>query len=99
MSFVTTQLVLMTVAAATSDGSGQAIRDRNATAAAPTIGAAPVAADQVSAPTVPRFVAHAARYQAVNAGAVAVHDLCVITLGTSAVACAGAEDINVIARG
>jgi hypothetical protein len=97
MSFVTTQPELLAAAAGNLGGIGSAIVAGNATAAAPTTGVMPAAADEVSALTAAQFAAHAQMYQAVSAQAAAVHELFVTTLGASADSYAATEAANAIA--
>jgi hypothetical protein len=97
MSFVTTQPEELTAAAGTLQGLGSGMAAGNAAAAAPTTGVVPAAADEVSALTATQFAAHAAMYQAVSAQAMAIHELFVNTLGTSAGSYAATEAANAVA--
>jgi hypothetical protein len=85
---------MLLAAASNLQGVGSAVAAGNAAAAAPTTGVVPAAADEVSALTAAQFAAHAAMYQAVAAGAAAIHDLFVTTLGTSAGSYAATEAAN-----
>ena len=97
MSFVTTQPELLAAAANQLQGIGAVMTAQNATAAAPTTGIVPAAADEVSALTATQFGAYAAMYQAVSAQAAAVHDMFVHMLGTSASSYAATEAANTMA--
>jgi hypothetical protein len=97
MSFVTTQPEVLGAAAGTLQGIGSAMAAGNATAAAPTTGVIPAAADEVSALTAAQFAAHAQLYQAVSAQATAIHEMFVNTLGLSAGSYASAEAANAAA--
>jgi hypothetical protein len=97
MSFVTTQPEELTAAAGTLAGLGSGMAAGNAAAAAPTTGVVPAAADEVSALTATQFAAHAQMYQAVSAQAMAIHELFVNTLGTSAGSYAATEAANAVA--
>jgi hypothetical protein len=82
MLFVTTQTEAL-AAAGNLQSIGASVRARNA-AAAPTTGAVPAAADEVSALTATEFAAHNQMYQAVSAQAAAIHQTFVNALATSA---------------
>lgn len=97
MSFVTTQPELLAAAAGDLQGIGSALSTENATAAAPTTGVVPAAADEVSALTATQFAAHATMYQAISAQAAAIHEMFVNTLGTSAGSYAATEAANAVA--
>ena len=97
MSFVTTQPELLAAAASDLQGIGSALSTENATAAAPTTGVVPAAADEVSALTATQFAAHATMYQAISAQAAAIHEMFVDTLGTSAGSYAATEAANAVA--
>lgn len=99
MSFVTTQPDMLTAAAGSLQGIGAAMNAENVTAAAPTTGVVPAAADEVSALTAAQFAAHAQMYQAVSAQAAAIHETFVNTLGLSAGSYAATEAANAIAAG
>jgi hypothetical protein len=97
MSFVTTQPEALTTAADTLQGLGSGMAAENAFAAGPTTGVVPAAADEVSALTASQFAAHAAQYQAVSAQAMAIHELFVSTLGSSAGSYLATEAANAAA--
>jgi hypothetical protein len=99
MSFVSTQPEDLTAAAGNLQGIGSALTAQNAEAAAPTTGAMPAAADEVSALTALQFAAHAQTYQAISAQAAAIHDMFVSTLGGSAGSYAATEAANAVATG
>jgi PE family len=92
--FVSTAPEMLLVAAGNLGTVGSAVAVGNAAAAAPTVGVVPAAADEVSALTAAQFAAHAAMYQAVAVQAAAIHDLFVVTLGTSAGSYAATEAAN-----
>ncbi|MCV7258040.1 PE family protein [Mycobacterium shimoidei] len=96
MSFVRVQPEVL--AAATDDlrSIGSAVSAGNATAATPTLGVAPPAADAVSALTAARFAAQAQLYQAISAQAAAIHEQFVSTLGVSAGSYATTEAANAV---
>ena len=97
MSFVTAQPQMLTAAASDLQAIGSVLSVRNATAAGPTTGVVPAAADEVSALTAAQFAAHAQMYQAVSARAAAVHDMFVTSLAASADSYAATEAANTIA--
>jgi hypothetical protein len=97
MSFVTTQPEMLAFAAGDLQSIGSAVAAGNMAAAAPTTGVVPAAADEVSALTAAHFAAHAQLYQAIGAQAMAIHELFVSTLGTSAGSYAAAEAANAAA--
>jgi hypothetical protein len=97
MSFVTTQPEMLASAAGGLQSIGSAVAAGNMAAAAPTTGVVPAAADEVSALTAAHFAAHAQLYQAIGAQAMAIHELFVSTLGTSAGSYAAAEAANAAA--
>ncbi len=97
MSFVTTQPEMLASAAGDLQSIGAAVAAGNTAAAAPTTGVVPAAADEVSALTAAQFAAHAAQYQALSAQAVAIHELFVHTLGTSAGSYGATEAANAVA--
>ena len=99
MSFVTTQPEALSSAATALGGIGSSFSAQNTAAAAPTTGVVPAAADEVSALTATQFAVHAQMYQAVSAQAVAIHQLFVSTLGTSATSYAATEAANAISAG
>jgi PE family len=97
MSFVTTHPEMLVSAAGVLQNIGAAVAAGNTAAAAPTTGVVPAAADEVSALTAAQFAAHAALYQELSAQAIAIHELFVSTLGTSAGSYAAAEAANAAA--
>ncbi|WP_428340875.1 PE family protein [Mycobacterium sp.] len=97
MSFVTTQPESLGEAAGSLQGIGSSMMAGNASAAAPTTGVVPAAADEVSALTAAQFAAHAQLYQAVSAQAAAIHEMFVHTLSTSATSYAATEAANAAA--
>ena len=97
MSFVTTEPELLASVASQLQGIGEEMTAQNATAAAPTTGVVPAAADEVSALTATQFGAYAAMYQAVSAHAAAVHEMFVRTVSASAGSYAATEAANAIA--
>ncbi|MCV7076943.1 PE family protein [Mycobacterium szulgai] len=99
MSFVVTQPEILAAAAGNLQGIGSAVSAESAAAYAPTTGVTPAAADEVSARTAARFVAHAQLYQAMSAQATAIHDIFVTTLAASADSYADTETANAIAAG
>lgn len=99
MSFVVTQPEILAAAAGNLQGIGSAVSAESAAAYAPTSGVTPAAADEVSALTAARFVAHAQLYQAMSAQATAIHDIFVTTLAASADSYADTETANAIAAG
>ncbi len=99
MSFVTTQPDLLAAPAANLAGVGSAMEAENAAATAPTTGVVPAAADEVSALTAAQFAAHAQMYQAVSAQAMAIHQMFVTALQTSANSYAATEAANAVATG
>jgi hypothetical protein len=94
VSFVTTVPEMLLAAASDLGSVGSVVAVGNAAAAYPTTGVVPPAVDEVSALLAAQFAAHAAMYQAVAAGAAAIHDLFVTTLGTSAGSYAATEAAN-----
>jgi len=97
MSFVTTEPEMLTAAAGELQSIASAMSAQNATAAAPTTGVIPAAADEISALAAMQFAAHAALYQAVSAQAAAIHEMLVTTLGASAGSYAATEAANAAA--
>jgi hypothetical protein len=97
MSLVTTQPEMLACAAGDLQGIGSGMAAGNMAAAAPTTGVVPAAADEVSALTAAQFAAHAQMYQAIGAQAMAIHELFVNTLGTSAGSYAATEAANAVA--
>lgn len=99
MSFVTTQPEMLSAAAGSLSGIGEAMKAGTAAAAAPTTGVVPPAADVVSAMTAAQFAVHAQMFQEISAQAAAVHDQLVATLGSNATAYAAAEAANAAGAG
>jgi PE family len=99
VSFVTTQPDVLTGAASSLSGLGDAMVARNAAAAAPTTGLAPAASDLVSAMTAARFGQHGVTYQEFAARAAEVHEQLVAALRSGASAYALAETANAAAAG
>lgn len=99
MSFVTAQPEALAAAAGALDGIGTTLAAENTAAAAPTTAVVPAAADAVSALTATQFAAHGQLYQAVAAQALAIHEMFVAALGTSASSYTATEAANVIATG
>ncbi|MBS9535827.1 PE family protein [Mycobacterium sp. M1] len=99
MSFVTTQPEMLNTAANSLHGIGTAVNSENAAAAGPTTGLLPPGADEVSAVTAARFVAHAQMYQAICAQAAAIHEQFVSTLAASGNSYAATEAANAAAAG
>ena len=99
MSFVNTQPEALSAASGNLTGIGSGLAAQNASAAAPTTGVMPAAADEVSALTAALFNAHAQMYQEISARATEIHDMFVNTLGTSAGSYAATEAANVAAAG
>jgi PE family len=97
MTFVTTQPEMLTAAAGQLHVIGTAITAQNATAAAPTTGVIPAAADEVSALTAAQFANHAQMYQTVSAQAAAMHEMFVHILSASAGSYATTEAANAAA--
>ena len=99
MSFVTTQPDVLSGAASSLSGMGDAMVARNAAAAAPTTGLAPAASDIVSAMTAAQFGNHGVAYQQLAAQAAEVHEQLVATLRSGAGAYALTEAANAAAAG
>lgn len=99
MSFVVTQPETLAAAAGNLQGIGSAVSAQSAAAFDPTTGVTPAAADEISALTAARFVAHAQLYQAISAQAAAIHDTFVNALAASADSYAATETSNAIAAG
>ena len=97
MSFVTTQPEALASAAAELDSIGAAMEAGDASVATPTTAIIPAAADQVSALTAAQFSAQGQLYQAVSAQALAVHEMFVTALATSATTYAATEVANAAA--
>ncbi len=94
MSFVTTQPEALAYAAGKLQTLGSAIAAESASAASPTTGVIPAAADEVSALQAAIFAAYGTLYQSVNAQAAAIHELFVHTLGASAGSYVATESAN-----
>jgi hypothetical protein len=99
MSFVTAQPEALASAAGSLQAIGAAMAAGDSAAAGPITGVIPAAADEVSALTATQFAMHAAMYQAISAGAAAIHQQFVTTLSTSAASYAATEAANTIAAG
>jgi hypothetical protein len=99
MSFVTAQPEMLASAAGALQTIGTTMAAGNASAAAPTTGVIPPAADEVSVLTTARFAAQAELYQAVSAQATAIHEMFVQALSTSAASYAATEVANAAAVG
>jgi len=84
MSFLTTQPALLASAAAELQTIGAQMAAGDASAAAPTTGVIPAAADEVSALTAAQFAAQGELFQAVSAQATAIHEMFVNALATAA---------------
>jgi PE family protein len=97
MSFVTTQPEALASAAAELDSIGAAMEAGDASVATPTTAILPAAADQVSALTAAQFSAQGQLYQAVSAQALAIHEMFVTALSTSAATYAATEVANAAA--
>jgi len=81
-------------AASSLSGIGDAMVARNAAAAAPTTGLAPAASDIVSATTAAQFGQHGVAYQQIAAQAAAVHEQLVAALRSGSGAYALTEAAN-----
>lgn len=99
MSFVTTQPEMLSAAARDLQSIGSVVSAENASAASPTTGLTPAAADEVSVLTAASFVGHAHMYQAICAQAAAIHEQFVATLGVSAQSYAATEAANAVSAG
>jgi hypothetical protein len=84
VSFVTTQPEVLSGAAGSLSGIGDAMVARNTAAAAPTTGLSPAASDIVSAMTAAQFGQHGAAYQQIAAQAAEVHEQLVAALTEAA---------------
>src|SRR3954467_1653885 len=96
MSFVVTQPETLAAAAGNLAGIGSAVSAQSAAAFAPTTGVTPAAADEISALTAARFVAHAQMFAAMSSQASAIHDMFVATLAAGADSYADTETANAI---
>ncbi|MFZ0907101.1 MAG: PE family protein [Mycobacterium sp.] len=94
MSFVTTQPEVLSGAASSLAGVGDAMVARNTAAAAPTTGLAPAASDIVSAMTAAQFGQQGVAYQQIAAQAAEVHEQLVAALRSGAGAYAVTEAAN-----
>jgi PE family len=99
MSFLSAYPEKLSAAAANLQSISAAFNAGNAAAAAPTVGVVPAAADEVSALTAARFVAHAQRFQMLNTQSAAIQQLLVDTLGAAAGSYASTEAANVASVG
>jgi hypothetical protein len=99
MSSVITQPEVLAAAAGKLHTINEALKARNAAAAAPTLGIVPAAGDLVSALTATQFASHAELYQTVSAQAAAVQELLATMLGASAGSYAATEAANATAVG
>jgi PE family len=99
VSFVTTQPEVLSGAAATLSGIGDAMVARNSVAAAPTTGLAPAASDIVSAMTAAQFGKQGVAYQQVAVQAADVHEQLVAASRSGAGAYALTEAANAAAAG
>ncbi len=99
MSFVTTQPEVLSGAAGSLSGIGDAMVARNAAAAAPTTGLAPAASDMVSAMTAAQFGKQGVAYQQIAVQAAEVHEQLVAALRSGAGAYALTEAANAAAAG
>jgi hypothetical protein len=94
VSHVTTNPEIMSGAASSLSGIGDAMVARNAAVAAPTTGLAPAASDIVSATTAAQFCKQGVAYQQMAAQAAEVHEQLVAALRSCASAYALAEMTN-----
>ncbi len=94
MTFVTCNPEVMSGAASSLSGIGDAMVARNAAAAAPTTSLAPAASDLVSAMTAAQFGKQGVAYQQLAAQAAEVHENLVAALRSGASAYALAEASN-----
>lgn len=99
MSYVAVQPEVLSAAVTELQGMGVSMGMASASAAGPTIGVLPPAADAVSALAAAHFVAHAHLYQAISTEASAIHEQFTAMLGRSAAAYAEAEAANAAAAG
>jgi hypothetical protein len=99
MSFVTVAPQLVSQAAGRLETIGSAISAAHATAAAPTVGVLPAAADEVSAAIAALFGSHAQQFQALSAQAATFHSQFVGLLNTGAGAYSSTEAANVLPLG
>jgi hypothetical protein len=94
VQFVTTHPEVLSGAASSLSGLGDAMVARNAAAATPTTGLAPAASDIVSAMTAAQFGQHGLTYQQIAAQAAEVHEQLVAALRSGASAYALTEAAN-----
>jgi hypothetical protein len=94
MSFVITLPEALATAAATLERLGAGMASQNAAAATPTTGVSPAGADEVSALQAIQFSAYGTLYQQVSAQTIAIHEMFVNTLGTSASSYTATEAAN-----
>jgi PE family protein len=99
VSFVTMQPDVLSGAASSLSGIGDATVARNTAAAAPTTGLASAASDIVSAMTAAQFGMQGVAYQQMAAQAAEVHEQLVAALRSGAGAYALAEAANAAAAG
>jgi hypothetical protein len=99
MSFVTIRPEALTAAASALQSLGTSMVAENDTAAAPTTGVDPAAADEISALQAAQFTAYGTWYQHISAEAAVIHQMLVNTLGTSAGSYAETESANNAATG
>ena len=99
MSYVTTDPDVLSGAAGSLSGLGDAMVARNAAAAAPTTGLAPAASDLVSAMTAAQFGQQGVAYQQIAAQAAEVHNQLVAALNSGAGAYALTEVANAATAG
>jgi hypothetical protein len=99
MSFVTAQSPALMAAASRLQTLGSSMAAQNEAAAAPTMGVAPAAADEVSALQAMQFSVYGTWYQQVSAQAAAIHQMLVNTLGSSAGSYGETESANQAATG
>lgn len=99
MSNVIAQPEVLAAAAGTLRTINDALKARNAAAAAPTVGVMPAAGDLVSALTAAQFASHAQFYQTISAHAAAVQDLMATMLGANSSSYAATEAANVVVVG
>ena len=99
MSFVATQPEALTAAASALQTLGTSMAAEDAAAVPRTTGVAPAAADPVSALQAAQFSAYGTWYQQVSAQAMAIRQMLVNTLGTSAGSYRDTEAANQTATG
>ena len=97
MSYVVAHPEALACAAGHLTAVGSAMAAQNAAAAGATTALTPAAADPVSALAATQFSAHAAMYQAAGAQAMAIHEMFVAMLGSSAGSYEATEAINTFA--